>query len=373
MSQPALNPMFGTNKLKIGTFTTNSVNMLTVAPEISRPSWTNCLAAAKLADGAGFETITPVARWKGYVDGNVEHPSHEVVEAFTFAAAIAQATHYSAIVATSHAPTIHPVAVAKQCATIDHISNGRFVLNAVSGWNRREFDMFGINLLEHSERYQYLDEWLMLLRRLWTGEEFNFRSGYFNLKAALCRPVPLQRRIPVMNAGLSSVGMRFAAHHADIAFRMPAERDPRMWRQEVIEYKQLALNEFGREIKVWTNASVIQAKTQEEAEALRVRYSETMVDREALQSIITSLVQENGWTASDTRIPLMRQRLSCGAGYPLIGTADRIAEQLQAMADSGIDGVLLSWANFLPGLSDFIQEVLPRLERAGLRAPFEMG
>jgi len=112
------------------------------------------------------------------------------MEAFTFSAAIAQATRYSTVFTTTHAPTIHPVAVAKMSATIDHVSGGRFALNIVGGWNRREFDMFGIDLLEHDTRYVYLADFLAVLRRLWTGEEFDYRSPYFTMKGALAGQSP---------------------------------------------------------------------------------------------------------------------------------------------------------------------------------------
>src|SRR5690606_19092245 len=121
----------------------------------------------------------------------------------------------------------------------DHISGGRFALNVVGGWNRREFDMFGIDLLGHDERYVYLAEWVQLLKRLWTGEEFDHHSHYFKMKAALARPRPVQQGgIPIMNAGTSEMGMRFAAKHSDIGFCMPIGDDIRGWAPQVQNFKK---------------------------------------------------------------------------------------------------------------------------------------
>ena len=59
-------------------------------------------------------------------------------------------TRQSAIFATFHVPTVHPVRAAKEVATIDHISRGRFGLNIVAGWNYKEIGMFGIEQREHT-------------------------------------------------------------------------------------------------------------------------------------------------------------------------------------------------------------------------------
>lgn len=96
------------------------------------------------------------------------HASGIVLDPFTWAAGIAQATRYSAVFATSHAPTIHPITCAKQCATIGIISDGRFGLNVVGGWNKHELEMLGAPLKEHDARYDHLEEWLHVLGKMWT-------------------------------------------------------------------------------------------------------------------------------------------------------------------------------------------------------------
>jgi alkanesulfonate monooxygenase SsuD/methylene tetrahydromethanopterin reductase-like flavin-dependent oxidoreductase (luciferase family) len=56
-------------------------------------------------------------------------------------------------------------------------------------------------------------------------------------------------------------------------------------------------------------------------------------------------------------------------GYPLVGTADHMVDQLGKLADIGFDGMLLSWVDYQAGLERFDREVMPRLEQAGLRRP----
>ena len=114
---------------------------------------------------------------------------------------------------------------AKQGAAIDHITNGRFVLNVGTGWNMPEIEMFGVDLLDHETRYERAAEWLTIIRRLWTeDEEFDFEGRFYNIKKGYLAPKPIQRPHPViMNAGGSDTGRAFAARHAE----SPSSTSPR--------------------------------------------------------------------------------------------------------------------------------------------------
>ena len=372
MSDRTNNPLFNSNKLKLGTFCSNTIPNMTRVPEQWRPTWANCLAVAQLADNAGWEALVPIARWKGYLDGKPDHPSNEVLDVFAWAAGIAQATRHSAVFATSHAPTVHPIIVAKQSATIDAISNGRFALNVVGGWNRREFDMFGIELMEHDRRYTYLAEWVETLRKLWTHPgEFDQDSEFFHMKGAISRPQPVQKGgVPIMNAALSPVGIRFSAKHSDIGLTTPHGNNLDEWRLQVDAYKKMAREEFGRDIKIWTNVAVVQRETQKEAEDYLRRYSEEWMDVEVLDSLMSTISKENNIPMGSPQLAFMRTRMAVGAGYPLVGTAQKLAEDLEAISKAGIDGVIMTWVDYIDGLNRFNRDVLPLLEQAGLRKPF---
>jgi dimethylsulfone monooxygenase len=372
LSTNTTNPLFNGNRLKLGTFCSNTIANMTLVPEQWRPTWANCLEAARLADQAGLEAIVPIARWKGYLDERPDHPSNEVLDVFTWAAGLSQATRYSSILATSHAPTMHPLIVAKQCATIDAISGGRAALNIVGGWNRREFDMFGIDLLEHDERYVYLEEWLQLLRKLWTcSQEFDYRSNYFRMKKAISRPKPIQPGgIPIMNAAQSPAGIRFSAKNSQIGLLGLRGDSPEEWVPQVEHYKKMAREEFGRDIQIWTNASAVLRDTTKEAEDFLRYYSEEFVDGECLDSIMETISVENRVPKGSPQLAFMRKRMATGAGYPLVGDARRIAAELEGMSRAGIDGVIMTWLDYINGVERFARDVLPLLERAGLRKPF---
>src|SRR5260370_34529768 len=97
-----------------------------------------------------FEAIVPVARWRGF--GGATNFNGESFETFSWAAGIGASTKYPAIFSTSHVPAVHPVMAAKQCTTIDHITGGRFCLNIVTGWERREVEVFEGALLGNERR-----------------------------------------------------------------------------------------------------------------------------------------------------------------------------------------------------------------------------
>ena len=366
------NPIFNDNKLKLGTFCTNAIPNITFVPEVLHPTWVNALAMARVADEAGLEAIVPIARWKGYLDGKPNHPANDVLDAFSWAAGLAQATRYTSVFATSHAPTAHPLVVARQSATIDAISGGRFSLNVVGGWNRREFDMFGIHLREHDDRYVYLEEWLQILRRLWTDpEEFDYESPNFHMKKAISRPQPVQKGgIPIMNAGMSATGVRFSAKNSQIGLISLEGNGPEEWRPKVEAYKRMARDEFGREIQIWTNVSVVQRDTRKEAEDYLRRYSEEYLDTEVLDSIMSTMSRENNIPIGSELLAFMRRRMAIGAGHPLIGDAQYIAEELQAISRAGVDGVIMTWVDYVDGVKRLVRDVLPLLEQAGLRKPF---
>jgi alkanesulfonate monooxygenase SsuD/methylene tetrahydromethanopterin reductase-like flavin-dependent oxidoreductase (luciferase family) len=94
--------------------------------------WPSVSRLAQLADEMEFEAIVPVGRWRGF--GGETDFNGAGFECYSFAAGIGAQSRYPAVLVTSHVPSIHPVMAAKQAATVDHISRGRFALNIIAGW-----------------------------------------------------------------------------------------------------------------------------------------------------------------------------------------------------------------------------------------------
>ena len=124
-----------------------------------------------------------------------------------------------------HAPLFHPLIAAKQFVTADHVSQGRFGLNIVVGWNEDEFQMFGVTQREHEERYDYAQEWLDAVKMAWgPQEDFEYDGQFIKLKNVRAKPKPYGGARPlIMNAGASPTGRAFAIRNCD-AFFTQADR-----------------------------------------------------------------------------------------------------------------------------------------------------
>jgi dimethylsulfone monooxygenase len=364
------NPAFGSNKLKLGTFGTNILGAsMTRAPEQPGLSWRRVLDAGTLADDAGFELIVPVARWKGFIEEKPAHRSGTSFDCYTWAAGLSQATQYSGVFTTSHVPTIHPIMAAKQIATIDHISGGRAGLNVVAGWNRPELEMFGASMRDHDDRYDQAGEWVELVRKLWTSEEaFDFDGKFYQVRKGISMPRPLQHPMPpVMNAGGSPRGQRFAAQYSDIAFIILESEDVAVNAAKVTAYKKMAREEFNREIQVWSFGYVVQRDSVSAAEEFVDYISNKMGDDEQLDGWM-KLNSMNAKLLPPHVMEMLRARFKvAGGGLPFIGDAKHIAERLASVSEAGLDGIVLGWFDYIEGLTSFNTDVMPRLKQMGLR------
>lgn len=366
----ATNPLFGDNKLKLGLFGLNGIGIsMTNVPEAPNARWSESVAVSKLADAAGFEANVPYARWRGYHPEDPTHRSGLAMDPYTWAAATSQATERGGVFATSHVPTIHPIAAAKQCATIDQISGGRFGLNVVAGWNKPELDMFGAAMREHDDRYDQAAEWIEIVRRLWSeDDEFDYEGRYYQINKAVSFPKPLQRPFPpIMNAGGSDRGRLFAAKYADMAFVIVKSEDPEAIRAEVDLYRRTAREEFGRDIQVWTYAYVVQRDTEAEARDYLKHYAVDHGDDRALDGWMELQGMHTKLMPKDV-MEQLRFRFKAGnGGFELVGTPDQITTRLEMLSSAGIDGVLLGWVGFEDGMRRWIDGVSPLLVQAGLR------
>jgi dimethylsulfone monooxygenase len=273
------------------------------------------------------------------------------------------------VFATTHVSTIHPILAAKQAATVDHITGGRFVLNVVTGWHRPEIEMFGLPMLGHDERYDMAAEWLEIIRRMWTeDEEFDFEGRYYRVKGAQLNPKPIRKPYPpIMNAGGSEKGRHFAARYCDIAFVSFDPADLENARVRIANYRKLAREEYGREIQIWAASYVVQRETEKEARDFYHYYVHEKGDWEAATNLVEMLgLNSQGMTPEAVRA--MKEHFIAGwGGYPLVGSNDQVVDGLAKLADIGLDGTVMSWPRYEDGMRQFQRVTLPALKEAGLR------
>ncbi len=365
------NPVFSGRKLKLGTFQTNLDSGCVMSDLEGRLdiTWPNTVTLAKLADEMKFEAIVPVARWRGF--GGATDPQGAGFEAYTWAAGIAASTTKSGVVSTSHVSLNHPIIAAKQCAAIDHISNGRFTLNVVCGWNGPEMEMFDMELARHEDRYARAEEWLTIVKRLWTEDgDVDHEGSFYRIKKGALKPKPIQAPYPaVMNAGASERGRHFAAKNCDIVYTQLRTHDPDVCAAHIATYHRLAREEYGRTIRVWTLATIVQGETEQEARRFYDYYVHEKGDWAAAGNVVAAMAAEiNERNYSPERAQAMAEMFIAGwSGHPLIGTSEQIVDGLAALSRMGLDGVLLSWPRFEAGMREFRDVTLPLVRQAGLR------
>jgi alkanesulfonate monooxygenase SsuD/methylene tetrahydromethanopterin reductase-like flavin-dependent oxidoreductase (luciferase family) len=365
------NPCFSDRRLKLGTFQTNLDSGCVMSDLDGRLeiSWPNTVALARLADEMEFEAIVPVARWRGF--GGATNPQGPGFETFTWAAGIGAATRKAGVFATSHIAINPPIIAAKQSTVIDHISQGRYALNVVCGWNAPEMDMFGLPLLPHADRYACAEEWLTIIKRLWSeDEEFDFEGRFYRIKKGYLQPKPIQAPYPaIMNAGGSERGRHFACKHCDLVFTSIRTHDIEVNKAHVSAYHKLAREDYGREVRVWSVAFIVEGETEKEARAFYDHYVREKGDWDAAGNVVDMMASEvNERNYPPERRRAMAEMFVAGwGGFPLIGTREQIVDGLAQLSRVGLDGVLLSWPRFEQGMREFRDTTYPLVQQAGLR------
>jgi alkanesulfonate monooxygenase SsuD/methylene tetrahydromethanopterin reductase-like flavin-dependent oxidoreductase (luciferase family) len=162
-------------------------------PEVERDvRWPEYLAIARAAEDAGFDSI-----WLGdhllyRGDGN---PERGPWEAWTLLAALAAATERVMLGPLVACTAFHPPGlIAKMAAAIDEISAGRFVLGLGAGWNRPDFDAFG---LPYDHRVSRFEEAFAIVRGMLAGERVTLHGRYWEVEDAVLLPEP-RRPVPLM-------------------------------------------------------------------------------------------------------------------------------------------------------------------------------
>lgn len=357
------------NNFQLAVFGCNVSHGCTIssAPGGIEVDWQESLRLARKADGLGLEGFIPVCRWKGF--GGPSEFNHRSFETFTWAAGLAQATDNIFVFATTAVPSIHPVLAAKQAVTIDHISQGRFGLNVVAGWNSHEVNMFGKQQLAHDERYEYANEWMDLINKLWSEQGvFDFRSKYFDAPGCYAEPKPFQRpRPPVMSAGVSPAGRRFAAKHADMNFILAPNLA--VAKETVADVKKIAAREFNREVEVWGNAAIFCRASEAEAKDYYRYVIDELGDTEAAGNLLDTFTIESASQLEDPtlRESYLRNMMAGYSGFPVVGTPSQVVEFLAEMQYCGLSGSTLSWPDFDAGLTQLGDDILPMMAERGLR------
>lgn len=246
-----------------------------------------------------------------------------------------------------------PGVAARMAATFDRLSNGRLLINVVTGGDPVELAGDGVHL-SHDDRYQLTDEFLTVWRQIAAGEESNLKGDYLDIRGGKVMFPPVQKPYPPLWFGGSSpVAQQIAAKHVDVyltwgeppaqvaekiaAVRKLAEAEGRTLRfgirlhvivRETESAAWDAANELIRYVDESAIATAQKAYARMDSEGQRRMTQLHGGNRETLE------ISPNLWAG----VGLVRG----GAGTALVGDRDTVTARMLEYTDLGIDTFILS-------------------------------
>ena len=293
-------------------------------------------------------------------------------DAWIVAATLASVTQKMRFLTAIRPGLMSPGVAARMAATFDRLSNGRLLINVVTGGDPVELAGDGLHL-SHSERYELTDEFLSVWRAIAAGEETNFSGDYLNIQGGKLLFPPVQTPYPPLWFGGSSpIAQQIAAKHVDVYLTWGEA--PKQVAEKINTVRQLAEAQ-GRTLRFGIRLHVIVRETQSEAwdaaEQL-IRY----VDDEAIalaQKVYARLDSEgqrrmtqlhNGSREALEISPNLWAGVGLvrgGAGTALVGDPDTVAARMLEYTDLGIDTFILSGYPHLEEAYRVAELLFPRL------------
>ncbi|WP_141576578.1 LLM class flavin-dependent oxidoreductase [Actinomadura sp. WMMA1423] len=342
-------------------------------------------------------------------------------DAVSLVAALSAVTSRIGLVGTASTTYSHPFTVARQFATIDHLSGGRVGWNIVTTAIAAAAGNYGsADLPEHEARYERADEFVDVVTRLWDGwrddaivldreagvyadldriRRLDHEGDHFTVRGPLTMPRSPQGRPALVQAGSSPTGMNLAAAYADMVFT--TQFDIKAATAFVDRMREL-VSAKGRDphaVAVMPGLTPIIGRTVQEAREL-ARELGGFVQIDATLAFMQQMFGGIDFTGYDLDEPFpdvsgllpahagvsrprlfmdmakeegltlrqVAQRIGLSIGHrSFVGTPDQVADEMTAWFTEGAaDGFNILPADLPRGLEDFVEEVVPRLQDRGL-------
>jgi alkanesulfonate monooxygenase len=337
-------------------------------------------------------------------------------EPFTLLSALSQATERLGLVATGSTTFDAPYHIARRFASLDHISGGRAGWNIVTTSNPDAALNFGLDdHMEHGERYRRAREFYDVVTGLWDSwadDAFvrDVESGIFfdpakmhvlghkgeflSVRGPLNIARPIQGWPVIVQAGASDAGRQLAAETAEAVFT--AQSSLAAGREFYADVKGRMRN-AGRNpehMKILPACFVVVGDTVDEARAKRARLDSLVNYANAIASLSIALGHDASTFDPDGPLPeipesnasksgreraialarrenltvrQLAQRLGGYAGLAIVGTPQTIADEMEEWLETnGSDGFTVMFPYLPGGLDDFVDRVVPELQRRGL-------
>jgi FMN-dependent oxidoreductase (nitrilotriacetate monooxygenase family) len=337
----------------------------------------------------------------------------------TLFAALAAVTQHIGFIATASTTYEEPYLLARKYASLDHISKGRAAWNVVTTISPDTARNFGTNAHPDATiRYERADEFIQVTQKLWdsweddafkydktSGQFFDasklhepLHSGkFFQVQGALNVPRPPQGYPVIVQAGQSEDGRELAAKYAEVIFTAQQDlSDAQAFYRDV----KSRLAKYGRhadDLKIMPGVSVFVAKTEQEAQE-KYQLLNSLIHPDVGLGLLSGLAGHIDLSQFDLDAPFpelkqseinftSRQQMmidiahkhqfsirqlyeyvaSARGHWTLIGTPEQVVDQLQEWFENeAADGFNVLPPSTPAGLIDFVELIVPELQRRGL-------
>jgi FMNH2-dependent dimethyl sulfone monooxygenase len=315
---------------------------------------------AQLAENNGFDYALSQVRYIASYSAAYQH------ESTSFSLALLLATQRLKVIAAVHPGMWQPGVLAKMIATADHLSGGRAAVNVVSGWFKDEFTKLGQPWLEHDERYRRSEEFIRVLREIWTDDHAEFNGDFYRLHDFDLKPKPVEvpgRPHPeIFQGGNSTAARRNGGRVSDWYFSNGKDYDG--FSEQVTDVNGFAA-EAGRagHVRFGLNGFMIARDTESEArDTLREIVAKADVKavegfRDAVAQAGSSTANKKGMWADSSFDDLVQY--NDGFRTQLIGTPEQIAHRAIEYKRRGANLLLLGFLHFHEEVEYFGRHVLP--------------
>lgn len=344
--------------------------------------------------------------------------SHTITsfEPFTLLSALASVTEHIGLVATASTTYDQPYHIARRFASLDHISGGRTGWNIVTTSNPDAALNFGLEEdVEHDERYVRAREFYDVVTGLWdsfaddafirdveSGIYFDpakihvldHKGKHLSVRGPLNIARPVQGWPVIVQAGASEAGRQLAAKTAEVVFASAGSLEAGKAFFADIKGRVKAIGRDPDSIKILPGVLVIVGETVADARAKRLHLDSLVHYDSGIASLNSALgydvsrfdpdgplpeipLTNAGQTSRERVIALaqrenltirqLAQRIGSYGGLAFVGTPQTIADDMeQWLTEEGSDGFNIMFP-FLPeGLNDFVDKVVPELQRRGI-------
>jgi alkanesulfonate monooxygenase len=332
-------------------------------PANHRPPTRRYLAeVARAADRLGYEgVLTPTGTW--------------CEDAWLTSAALLAETERLKFLVAFRPGLVPPTLAAQQTATLQRFSEGRVLLNIVTGGDNSEQRRFG-DWLDHDERYARTGEFLHIVNSVWHNEAVDFNGEYYTVEDARVSapPDPLPQ---IYFGGSSPAALPIAAQYVDVYLTWG---EPPQAAAEKIERVRALARERGREVRFGIRLHTISRDTSDAAwavaDALVAELSpEQVANATALHARSESEGQRRMTALHGGRLDALEiypnlwagvGLVRGGAGTALVGSHEEVANLIHEYYSLGFDEFILSGYPHLEEAYWFAEGVLPRLVQKGI-------